>query len=335
VLEAPDLSADAVIACLNSAYGLAITEVEFLPLGADTSTAVYRISALDGAPYFLKLRRGDLFEPAVTIPHWLHEQGLSEIIAPLPTRDGALWARIEPFTTVLYPFIAGRHGADAPLSAQQLVEFGAALRRIHTADLPAALRSGIPQETYTPFYRDLVRQFQEMAAERSFSDPAAAQLAALFRDRRAEIDHCVGRAESLAELLIRQNPEHCLCHSDIHAWNLLVADSGEFYIVDWDTLIFAPKERDLMFIGAGHGLGDSAEDAARCYQGYGEMVVNRAALAYYRYERIVADISAYGESLLLTDEGGADREEMFQQMASQFGPGSVLEYARATEESHR
>ncbi len=23
------------------------------------------------------------------------------------------------------------------------------------------------------------------------------------------------------------------------------------YIVDWDTLIFAPKERELMFIGAG------------------------------------------------------------------------------------
>jgi thiamine kinase-like enzyme len=41
-----------------------------------------------------------------------------------------------------------------------------------------------------------------------------------------------------------------LCHSDIHAANLLISN-GDFFIVDWDTLIMAPKERELMFIGAG------------------------------------------------------------------------------------
>jgi len=43
---------------------------------------------------------------------------------------------------------------------------------------------------------------------------------------------------------------------DIHLWNLLIDDrTGALHVVDWDTLIFAPKERDLMFIGA--GLADS------------------------------------------------------------------------------
>ena len=42
-----------------------------------------------------------------------------------------------------------------------------------------------------------------------------------------------------------------LCHSDIHGGNILIADTGELYVVDWDDPILAPKERDLMFIGGG------------------------------------------------------------------------------------
>jgi spectinomycin phosphotransferase len=35
------------------------------------------------------------------------------------------------------------------------------------------------------------------------------------------------------------------------AGTLIVDKENALYIVDWDTLIFAPVERDLMFIGAG------------------------------------------------------------------------------------
>jgi len=64
-----------------------------------------------------------------------------------------------------------------------------------------------------------------------------------------------------------------LCHADIHAWNLLIDVNGRLYIVDWDTLIFAPKERDLMFVGAGlGGNGHSLqEEETLFYQGYGSI----------------------------------------------------------------
>ena len=87
MLEKPDLQDERIAACLQDAYGLRVVQVTFLPLGADPNTAVYRAVADDGTPYFVKLRRGDFDEIAVTLPKFLSDQGIAQIIAPL-TRPG-------------------------------------------------------------------------------------------------------------------------------------------------------------------------------------------------------------------------------------------------------
>ncbi|MFN2272451.1 MAG: spectinomycin phosphotransferase, partial [Anaerolineae bacterium] len=52
-----------------------------------------------------------------------------------------------------------------------------------------------------------------------------------------------------------------------------------------------------------------------------------AALAYYRYERIVVDIAVYCEQLFLTDEGGEDREQSLRYLESNFLPNGTIEIA--------
>jgi spectinomycin phosphotransferase len=109
----------------------------------------------------------------------------------------------------------------------------------------------------------------------------------------------------------------------------LIDPNGLLYIVDWDAPLWAPKERDLMFAGGGLGAGwltPVAEEAA-FYEGYGSTALNSVALAYYRYERIIQDIAAYCEQLLLSDEGGDDRPQSFRYLASNFLPDSVLAIA--------
>ena len=78
-------------------------------------------------------------------------------------------------------------------------------------------------------------------------------LASLNENRRIILD-LVQRAAYLAERLQGQPPPLVLCHSDTHAWNLLIDRRGKVYIVDSDNPILAPKERDLMFIGGAWAL---------------------------------------------------------------------------------
>jgi spectinomycin phosphotransferase len=333
MLEKPDLPDEQLISCVRDGYGLPVADIAFLPLGFDVNTAVYRVVA-DATPYFLKLRRGAFDAAAVAIPRFLHDRGIAQVIAPIETRSGRLWTRLDAFTVVLSPFVEGENGYDRDLSDRQWMDLGAALKGIHTTDVPPALGRHIPRETYAPRWRDMVREFLARAEDTPFADPVAAELAAFLRAKRATIADLVGRAERLGDALRARSPASVLCHADIHAGNVLLAADGALYIVDWDTLIFAPKERDLMFVGGGVGdVWRDAREGALFYQGYGRTEVDPVALAYYRYERIVEDIAAFCEQLLLTDEGGADREQSLRYLVGSFLPGSVVEIAYASDTS--
>ncbi|MCB9420499.1 MAG: phosphotransferase [Ardenticatenaceae bacterium] len=326
MLEKPDFPNAKIAACVRDVYGLPVAQVDFLPLGADGNTAVYRVTS-NQTNYFLKLRGGIFDETSVTLPQSLNAQGISQIIAPLATKSGQFWTNLEAYTVILYPFVEGRNGYEVNLSEHHWRELGAALKRVHTAVIPPSITSHIRRENYSAQWRESVKSSLALAAANEFADPVAAQAAELLRARQAEILELVGRTEKLAQVLPAQSPEFIVCHSDLHAGNILVDEGHDtFYIVDWDEPILALKERDLMAAGAGlmGGWRSPQEEEALFYEGYGTTAVNQAALAYYRYERIIQDIAIYCEELLLSDEGGADRAQSLYYLQSNFWPNGTI-----------
>jgi spectinomycin phosphotransferase len=147
--------------------------------------------------------------------------------------------------------------------------------------------------------------------------------------KRQEILELLERTERLAQNLQARVLDLVVCHSDLHAGNLLIV-SDWFFIVDWDDQILAPKERDLMFVGGGqmNNWRSPLEEEALFYQGYGATELDAVALSYYRFERIVQDIAAYCEQLFLSGEGGEDREHAYQYLTSNFLPNGVLEITK-------
>jgi spectinomycin phosphotransferase len=332
MLQRPDLPDERLIACLRDDYGVPIVEVAFLPLGADVNTAVYRAVVSDGAAYFLKLRRGAFDSSSVAIPHFLstqaNAQGRSPIIAPIATRTGQIWTEVDTFTAVLYPFVEGRDGYAVDLTDHQWIELGEALKGIHTAVVPSALTWGIPRETFGSGWREAVMQFQARVESTPFEEPIAADMAAFMRLHSALISDVVERAGRLGAALQAQAPEQVLCNADIHAGNVLITPEGELYVVDWDTLMFAPKEHDLMFFGGGvGGQWQSHHAEALFYQGYGPAAIDRVALAYYRFERIVEDIAAFCDQILTVAGNNEDRQQGLRWFLSQFEPNNVIEAA--------
>ncbi len=330
MLEKPPIAEAEIAAILWDAYVVPTSRITFLPLGADVNTAVYRVESGVEA-YFLKLRRN--FDPlSVLVPTWLGEQGLRQVIAPLRTGEGALFTTLLDYACILYPFITGADAYANPLSENQWRTFGTALRTVHNAALPPELRVQLPRETFSDQIRVQVRHFQARAQAKHFDDPHCLALAAAFHTYQAQIDTLLERAGALADVLRDRPPELVLCHSDIHAWNLLLAETGDLYMVDWDEPILAPKERDLMFIGAGlGGIWNTSREEALFYEGYGAAVVDRQALAYYRCERIAADLAAIAEQIFDRRGSSPDREQGLRFFTSNFHRGGVFEIACRTD----
>jgi spectinomycin phosphotransferase len=330
MLSKPDLPDELIHDLLRERFGLQAPAATFLPLGADPSSAVYRVEAAGGA-FLLKLRRGPFNELTALVTAALRAQGAADIVAPLATVDGTRWAQAHGCTWLLYPFFAGENGFRAAMSPAQWARLGATVRAVHDAALPPDLAARLPRETFGPRSRDAVRAFQARVARERFDDPTAAAFAALWRERRDEIAQIVAGAERLAAALQRRDAPLVPCHADLHAGNVLVGPGDTLAVVDWDELLLAPRERDLMFVGAGVGaVWNRPEEADWFRSGYGAIAIDPVGVAYYRYERIVADLAAYGAEIFELQSSAEDRAQGLREVTAQFRPGGVIPIAHAS-----
>lgn len=331
MLQEPDLEDEVLIAHLRRGWSLPVDQVNFLPLGADPATAVYRAVG-DGEPYFVKLRRGVPFdETSVTLLEYLSENGVGHIIPPLPASSGKRWTRFGAFTVTLCPYVEGTNGYSIRLTEENWLDFGLTLEQLHTLNLPPRLLGYVRREHFDAWGRDTVKAFLARLDNLSFATHASAEMAAFLTAKRRNILELVDRAGSYARILRERTPELVLCHGDLHAGNVLIDGENDFYIVDWDDPILAPKERDLMFIGGGLGfIGREPEEEERLfYRGYGRVELDPVALAYYRFERIIQDIAVYCHGLSQDGVSDEDREQSLHYLRANFEPGGTIERAYA------
>lgn len=330
MIEKPNLADDKIIACLREVYDVHAAEIEFLPLGYDFHAGVYRVRADSGKDYFLKVRSDAVYEPGIHVARYLKAQGLRQVVAPLPTANGALWGTVDEYALLLYPYIGGKSGMETGLSDAQWVEYGEVLRELHSTRLPDALARTLRRETFIPTEHALHTLRQIHADIRSYDDPLQQQLAAFWNNQRDEISQIIERTETLSQRLQAHTAKFVLCHADIHTNNLLLTESGQLFVVDWDQPMLAPKERDLMFImDRGIGFGPDARQERLFFQGYGATEADWLTLAYYRYEWLAQDLGSFAEVVFLPgDVGEETRQDSARLFMLQFEPGNLVEIAR-------
>jgi spectinomycin phosphotransferase len=324
MIERPNISDASICTALADGYGISPVGLEFLPIGNDSTAWAYRVSADGGSDYFLKLKKGGAYAPGILVPRFLQEQGITAVVAPLTALDGGLCHSAGDFVLILYPFIAGRSGMEIGLSGGQWAEFGRLLKQIHSTSLPADLQTRVPRETFRPYWSAMVHQLNAQMGRRQWTHPLEQELAGFWLQKQADIERITSRAEELGQRLQARAPEFFLCHADIHTANLLIDSRGGLFIVDWDQVIFAPLERDLMFIPD----AAASHDGAPFYSGYGPVTLDPLALAYYRYEWVVQEIGDYGQRVFAMPELGQDtRQDAVRGFYQLFQPGDVVDAA--------
>ena len=329
MIEKPDIDDERIIESLNGTYSIQVSQIEFLPIGNDSSAFAYRIQANDGNSYFLKLKK-ELSNPAgLFVPRFLKDTGIEQVIAPLPTKAHTLWGNVNEFVLILYPFIAGNEAMEAGLTDAQWAEFGAILKRIHTTKLRANTLQYVLQETFVPKWGGFSKRLHEQVNTRSYDDPYQRQLALFWKGNNEIIRLLVERTEMIAKRLQQVDLDFVLCHADIHTANILVTREQDMFIVDWDDTLLAPKERDLMFILNSGGI--PAKNEQLFFKGYGHAEINPLALAYYRYEWCVQEIGDFGERVFLAkDAGERTKREAVEGFMKLFSRDDVVEAALGT-----
>jgi len=297
--------------------------------------ALYKVQTSDQSSYFVKLKHGYKADSSLEMAELLHANGIEQIIPPIRAVCNCLIVPIIDWSLIVYPFVEGVNGFSDKLTEKQWITLGKALRQVHDFSVPPDILEDLRQEAYSPKWRQAVRSFMANIQDKPANNDAIAQKFLNFiKEHESIIARLVDRAEQLSVIIKDQHVKFVLCHSDIHAGNVLIQENDAIYIVDWDEPIMAPKERDLMFIGGGVGnVWNDPQEEVLFYKGYGTTDINREILAYYRYERIVQDIGEYAQAFLLPNSANThnDRPEMYKQFISMFDPQGVVDMGFKTD----
>jgi spectinomycin phosphotransferase len=308
-------------ACLHDQYGLSLVTLELLPLGKDFDAAVYRVVSEQGTAYFLKVTSRSLYEPACLVPRYLHDQGITSVVAPLPTKSNTLWTRLDDWTVIVYPFISGECSLTG-MTNEQWKEVGAIFKRIHQVRPEPEGFSSLHKETFDPTtYTHWVRTFETQHLS-SLMNGSASQLAlhASWVAHQSTIHTAMAHLQKLAEVLRSRTFPYVICHADLHARNLIREPAGHVFVIDWDEVMLAPKERDFIFI--------RRPQAAAFWQGYGAVEIDWTALAYYLWERVVQDMIYYAQNVCFRDDWTEEtRAEVAQMFHVNLSEGANLNAA--------
>ncbi|KTD55686.1 spectinomycin phosphotransferase [Legionella santicrucis] len=319
-----------LIALLNNHYGFDIHRIQLILGGADMNAFGYKADS-ESSSYFVKLKYGHHDEINLSIIRLLHDAGIKEIIFPIHTLETQLFQQLDYFKIIVYPFIHAPNGFTQNLTEKQWKQLGKVLRQIHETSVPTPIQQQLRKEMYSTKWREMVRSFYSKTEFDNSDDKITADFKSFFNQNIDSIQQLVNASEKLSKKIKPGLDNYVLCHSDIHAGNILVVNEEFIYIIDWDEPILAPKERDLMFIGAGVGnVWNKPSEIHYFYEGYGETKVDKTILSYYRYERIVEDMAVYGQDLLSREQNDQSRLESFKHFKEMFDPSNVVEIAFAT-----
>ena len=268
MLTPPDgLSEASLVSALATHWRLSAASVAYLPVGfgshhwevADSAGArwfvtadeLYKKSMCLGESLeiaFERLRR------ALTAAIDLRNQGCPFVIAPVPADGGQVLVRAgDEFGVALYPFVDGvtyEWGElSSPAHRQALLEMVIA---VHTA--PDAARVRAMTDDYSIPHRDELEMLLDPAAHGEVPErgPFTRPLAQLVVGNKQAIESLLARYDELCGQARRRPTRMVLTHGEPHPGNTMLTPDG-WRLIDWDTALFAPPERDLWSLDPGDG----------------------------------------------------------------------------------
>lgn len=293
--DLPDLR---VVEALREGWGLRASEIAYAPVGFGSYH--WRVTA-GGGEWFVTAddlvveRRESAESPdeplrrlsaALLTARSLFDAGLGFVVAPRLTNSGGVLHEVGGrFALALYPHVDGDTHLWGPYPSRA--------DRLAVLDLIAALHAAPASARHAALVDDLViparDQLVAALADRArpwesgpFGEPARV----ILNEHGDAVVRVLEYYDQLAAAVARQTERMVLTHGEPHRANTITTADG-VVLIDWDTALIAPPERDLW------ALADEDPQILDDYTARSGIRPNGDALELYRLWWDLTEISIY------------------------------------------
>jgi len=300
--EPTDLDRAELAGALERHWRLRAPELEYMPVGfgshhwraVDGAGAQHFITVDDLEAGFQASPDTDVafaaLERAFNTAAFLRDQASLEfVVAPLPDAEGAVIRRLSKrYGVTVSPLVAGEASQWGPWeSVADRRAMGVVLARLHatTTEIPA----GLPrrEDFAIPSRTVLVNALADLEGEWE-SGPFAEPTRRLLAETGGELQHRLCEYDELVAEVSRSSEPWVITHGEPHRANVIRAADGSMLLVDWDTTLFAPRERDLRMV-----LDDDLTGWDEYRAVFGDCALDRRVIELYRRWWDLADTAIY------------------------------------------
>lgn len=312
--QPPELPDTAVAAAVSHGWKLAVRKATYQAVGYGSHH--WLIEDANGGRWFTSVDRiagpdpqhsFDRLAAALGAAATARGAGLGFVVAPIAMPDGG-WLRLLPggFALALYPYVDGRSGGfHDRLTAEEADELTGLLCSLHADSLAREVGAGggIAVETFTiPGRRDLEQALAERSVSPAWSGLYGDRLRQLLGRHAGDVHRLLEHHDGLVAAAGSQVDRLVLTHGEPHPGNLIRTRAG-LALIDWDTAMLAPPERDVWLLATRTSRPAGAEYAAR-----GGRTLRPELLVRYELAWALADLADFVTLLRTAADRDADTE---------------------------
>ena len=211
--------------------------------------------------------------------------GLDFVVGPLPDRQGSvLWRLDDRYSLVVHPLIVGSQAGENGQfhSATERAEIAERLVELHRC---SDVASAAPREDGILPNRDRLLSALDRLGQAWDTGPYGEAARRLLEVHGAEIEILLRTYDRWADEVLSDPDRWVITHGEPGAANVLVTAGGPV-LVDWESALIAPPERDLW------DLAEGDPSVLGRYRASGARVQSRA-LSFYRLYYDLFEIGGY------------------------------------------
>jgi len=300
--EPRDLDRAALADALERHWSIAGARLDYLPVGFGSHH--WEVAGAGGTRWFVSAddlraaRHGgrdpddvyDALDRAYRTAAALRDEaGLEFVVAPVASEGGAVLRRLDGrYAIRVEPFVDGSATEDGEFERpEDRRRMGTLLGRLHAAS--ERVPAGLPgREDFALAGRAALEAALAKLETPWESGPFAEPARKLLRANPDQLRERLYAHDRLVERMLDEPGAWVVTHGEPHSANVMREPGGGLRLVDWDTALTAPRERDLwMTLDADMAGWEEYREVM------GAVSLDERALHLYRERWALAEICAY------------------------------------------